>query len=178
MRRLKNQIPVKNTKKRTRAASADVLGTDLGDTGVPKKWQNYYRRLNDLRNLFIEKKRDLVKDATEERPSYSMHLADAGTDTYDQDWAFSMLSSEQGALYEIEGAMGRIKDGTFGICEFTGKPIESARLEAIPWTRYSLAGVKQLEREGKISRTKLGERGSWHEVVSRERMTPAGKENK
>jgi RNA polymerase-binding transcription factor DksA len=178
MRRLKNQIPVKNTHKRTRAASADVLGTNFGDTGVPNKWKSYYRRLNDLRNLFMEKKRDLVKDATEEQPSYSMHLADAGTDTYDQDWAFSMLSSEQSALYEIEAAMGRIKDGTYGTCELTGKAIEPARLEAIPWTRFSLEGVKQLEREGKLGRTKLGERGSWHEVASGERMVPAGKENK
>jgi DnaK suppressor protein len=168
MRRLKNEIPVKDTHKLTRAASADVLGTQMGDTGVPRKWKDYYRRLNDLRNLFIEKRRDLVKDATEERPSYSMHLADAGTDTYDQDWALSMLSSEQSALYEIEGAMGRIKDGTFGICELTGKPIEPARLEAIPWTRYSLEGITQLEREGKVSRTKLGERGSWHEVATGE----------
>jgi RNA polymerase-binding transcription factor DksA len=176
MRRLKNQIPVKNTRKRTRAASADVLGTNFGDTGVPKKWKDCYRRLNDLRNLFTDKKKDLVKDATEERPSYSMHLADAGTDTYDQDWAFSMLSSEQSALYEIEAAMGRIKDGTYGICEITGKPIERARLEAIPWTRYSLAGVKQVEEEGKEHRTKLGKRGSWQEVTAGEKMVPAGKE--
>lgn len=176
MRRLKNKIPVKNTRKRTRAASADVLGTHFGDTGVPRKWKDHYRRLTELRNLFMAKKKDLVKDATEERPSYSMHLADAGTDTYDQDWAFSMLSSEQSALYEIEAAMGRIKDGTYGICELTGKPIETARLEAIPWTRYSLEGVKQLEGEGQLRRTQLGKRGSWHEVTAGERMIPAGQE--
>lgn len=85
-------------------------------------------------------------------------MADAGTDTFDRDFALGMLSSEQDALYEIDEALNRIRDGTYGKCELTGKPIEPARLDAIPWTRFSAAAEKQLEREGALKRVRLGPR--------------------
>jgi len=85
-------------------------------------------------------------------------MADAGTDTFDRDFALGMLSSEQDALYEIDEALNRIRDGTYGKCELTGKPIEPQRLEAIPWTRFSAAAEKQLEREGAVKKTRLGPR--------------------
>jgi RNA polymerase-binding transcription factor DksA len=85
-------------------------------------------------------------------------MADAGTDTFDRDFALGMLSSEQDALYEIDEALNRIRDGTYGKCELTGKPIEAPRLEAIPWTRFSAAAEKQLEREGVVKKTRLGPR--------------------
>ncbi len=87
-------------------------------------------------------------------------MADAGTDTYDRDWALGMLSSEQDAVYEIDQAIDRIRNGTYGICEMTGKPIEPGRLEAIPWTRFSLEAERELEQNGAAHRTRLGERGS------------------
>ncbi len=89
---------------------------------------------------------------------FSEHMADAGTDNYDQDFALSMASSEQDALYEIEEAMRRIKVGTYGICEVTGKPIEPARLAAIPWTKFSAQAERELEQGGQIERRHLGER--------------------
>ena len=100
----------------------------------------------------------LAQDAVDEQPSFSTHMADAGTDTFDRDFALGMLSSEQDALYEIDEALNRIRDGTYGKCELTGKPIEAARLEAIPWTRFSASAEKQLEREGAVKRTRLGPR--------------------
>src|SRR5206468_4518133 len=103
-------------------------------------------------------KGDLARDAAEERPTYSMHMADAGTDEFDRDFALSMMSSEQNALYEIEEAINRIRDGTYGICELTGKRIEPQRLEAIPWTRFSAEAEKQLEKEGGVARARLGPR--------------------
>jgi RNA polymerase-binding transcription factor DksA len=87
-------------------------------------------------------------------------MADAGTDTYDRDLALSLLSSEQDAVYEIEEALTRIRDGTYGVCELTGEPIEPDRLEAIPWTRFSTAAEKQLEREGGVKRARLNPRES------------------
>jgi RNA polymerase-binding transcription factor DksA len=101
---------------------------------------------------------DLAKDALEEQPAFGMHMADAGTDNYDRDWALGMLSAEQDALYEIDEALSRLRAGTYGICQLTGKPIEPARLEAIPWTRFSAAAERKLENEGGVGHTRLGRR--------------------
>jgi DnaK suppressor protein len=112
----------------------------------------------ELRVHLLRRQGGLAQDAVDEQPSFSTHMADAGTDTFDRDFALGMLSSEQDALYEIDEAINRIRDGTYGKCEVTGKPIEAARLEAIPWTRFSAAAEKQLEREGAVKRTRLGPR--------------------
>jgi RNA polymerase-binding transcription factor DksA len=125
---------------------------------VPQKWKAYYRRLNEMRDYLLDSKSDLVKDATEEQPAFSLHMADAGTDSFDRDLALSRISSEQDAVYEIDEALMRIRRGTYGVCELTGKPIERRRLEAIPWTRFSAKAEEQLEREGEIRRAKLGPR--------------------
>lgn len=125
---------------------------------VPGKWMKHYRHLIQLRNYMLNRQGDLVKDASEEQPAYSFHMADAGTDSFDRDFALSCASSEQDAVYEIEEALMRILRGTYGICELTGKPIELKRLEAIPWTRFSAVAEKQLENDGQIRRTRLGPR--------------------
>jgi RNA polymerase-binding transcription factor DksA len=111
-----------------------------------------------LRDYLLRRQGDLTKDALEEQPSYSTHMADAGTDNYDRDFALGMLSSEQDARYEIEQAIDRIRNGAYGKCELTGKPIEPERLEAIPWTRFSARAEKQLEQEGALKRASLGPR--------------------
>ena len=85
-------------------------------------------------------------------------MADAGTDEYDRDFALGMLSSQQDAVYEIEQALDRIRNGTYGICELTGKRIPAARLEAIPWTRFTAEAERKLEREGELRRARLGPR--------------------
>jgi RNA polymerase-binding transcription factor DksA len=114
----------------------------------------------------------LAQEAAEQQPAFSTHMADAGTDTYDRDFALGMLSSEQDALYEIDEALNRIRNGIYGKCEVTGKPIEATRLEAIPWTRFSAAAEKQLEREGAVRKTRLGPR----ETVARTQAAAADDE--
>jgi DnaK suppressor protein len=140
------------------AAKADVIG--LKQKNIRGKWKDQYERLSVLRDRFLAKREALARDVKEEQPAYSLHTADAGTDNYDRDWALSMLSQEQNALYEIEEAMNRIRKGTYGICELTSKPISAARLAAIPWTRFSADAERELEETGKIKRTHLGERRS------------------
>jgi DnaK suppressor protein len=112
----------------------------------------------DLRDYMLRRQGGLAQEAVDQQPAFSTHMADAGTDTFDRDFALGMLSSEQDALYEIDEALNRIRDGTYGKCELTGKPIEPQRLEAIPWTRFSAAAEKQLEREGAVKKTRLGPR--------------------
>jgi len=98
----------------------------------------------------------MVATAQEERPTFSEHMGDAGTDQYDQDFALGMISADQQAIYEIEQAIDRIRNGTYGICELTGRPIERERLEIIPWTRYRLDAQLEIERSGNMKRTRLG----------------------
>lgn len=111
-----------------------------------------------MRDYLLSRQNDLVKDASEEQPAFSLHMADAGTDSFDRDFALSRLSAEQDAVYEIDEAMMRIRRATYGICELTGKPIERRRLEAIPWTRFSAEAEKQLEKDGEVRRTRLAPR--------------------
>ncbi|MBA4148412.1 MAG: TraR/DksA C4-type zinc finger protein [Verrucomicrobia bacterium] len=108
----------------------------------------------------ITRKAHMSADAKEEQPAYSEHMGDAGTDQYDQDFAFSMVSADQQAIYEIDQALGRIHDGTYGICELTGKPIEPERLEAIPWTRFRFDAQKEMEKDGNQARFKYGKIGN------------------
>jgi RNA polymerase-binding transcription factor DksA len=78
-----------------------------------------------------------------------MHLADAGSDAYDCDFALNLLSHAQDGLYEIDQALRRIESGTYGICEMSGQPIPHERLEAIPWARFTVECQSQIEKENK-----------------------------
>ena len=83
-------------------------------------------------------------------------MADAGTDTFDRDFALSLVSNEQEALSEVEAAIKRVHAGTYGICELTGKPISRDRLLAVPFTRYSAEAQKELEKTKHYSVQRAG----------------------
>ena len=87
-------------------------------------------------------------------------MADSGTDNFDRDFALSLLSADQDSVYEIEEALKRIEKKTYGVCELTGKTIPRARLEAIPWTRFTVEAQAQLERDGALRQRRLGQLGS------------------
>jgi hypothetical protein len=87
-------------------------------------------------------------------------MADAATDSFDRDLVLGLVSFEQEGLYEIDAALKRIEDGTYGICELTGKPIPWERLAAIPWTRFSIEAENQLEANihphiGRLGRVRI-----------------------
>ena len=102
----------------------------------------------------------LAKESAEEMSSYSLHMADSGTDNFDRDFALSLLSSDQDAIFEIEEALRRIEKDTYSVCELTGKPIPRVRLDAIPWTRFTVEAQAQLEKEGALRQRRLGQLGS------------------
>ncbi|MGZ4962086.1 MAG: TraR/DksA family transcriptional regulator [Limisphaerales bacterium] len=155
--RKKVKVKTKARAARPRARAKDILGPPTIRERIPAKWQSHYKHLLELHNNLRMSKGDLHQQAREEKPVWSEHMADAGTDNYDQDFALSMASSEQDAIYEIEEAMRRIKTGTYGICEMTHKPIEPARLNAIPWTRFSAQAERELEQRGEVAHTRLGD---------------------
>ncbi|HTD85802.1 MAG TPA: TraR/DksA C4-type zinc finger protein [Candidatus Binatia bacterium] len=141
-----------------RASTKDILGTS-GEPAkrTPIKWREYFNALLQARNRLVQRRGSLVREASEEQPAYSLHMADAGTDTYDRDFALGIATSEQEALYEIDQAINRISEGSYGVCELTGKPIEAERLKAVPWTRFSAAAENELETNGVVKRARLGE---------------------
>ena len=147
-----------HSRRRRKATTAEVVSQPSTSEPVQPKWRRYYDRLIDLRAQVLGRQEDLAKDAREETPSYSSHIADAGTDSYDRDLALGLLSSEQDAVYEIDEALDRIRNGTYGTCELTGKPIERERLEAVPWTRFSTEAERDLERRGEVAQARLGQR--------------------
>ncbi|HWL54963.1 MAG TPA: TraR/DksA C4-type zinc finger protein [Chthoniobacteraceae bacterium] len=89
-----------------------------------------------------------------ESSAFGMHQADAGSDAYDRDFALSLLTQEQDALYEIEEALKRVAAGTYGVCEMSGKPIPEPRLEAIPFARYTVECQSQVEQQRKATRVR------------------------
>jgi DnaK suppressor protein len=131
-----------------------------GPVKVKAEWQKYYHTLIDLRERLVAQMNGLAKESAEELAGYSLHMADSGTDNFDRDFALSLLSSDQDAMYEIEEALKRIERNTFGVCELTGKAIPKARLEAIPWTRFTVEAQAQLERDGALRQRRLGALGS------------------
>ena len=95
--------------------------------------------------------------ANETASAFGMHQADAGSDAYDRDFALSLLSQEQDALYEIEEALKRVNDGSYGMCEISGRPIPRERLHAIPFARCTVECQEILEKERKLSGGSLRE---------------------
>ncbi len=156
------------------ASLTDILGfnphrgrkpaVELDENKVPDKFRRYFRLLLDLRNHVLtalgehteETLLKSAKDDSGDLSGYGQHMADAGTDTFDRDFALSLVSSEQEALSEIEAAIKRIHDGTYGVCELTQKPIAKERLLAVPFTRYSAEAKKQVERHSHRARERGG----------------------
>ena len=150
------------------ATAASILGVRKptstyapnGQVRIKPEWMKFYKNLIELRERLLDQMSGLAKESAEEIPGYSLHMADSGTDNFDRDFALSLLSSDQDAIYEIEEALRRIEKNTYGVCELTGKQIPKARLEAIPWTRFTVEAQAQLERDGALRQKRLGALGS------------------
>jgi DnaK suppressor protein len=107
------------------------------------------QRLLELKDTLLDAMRGVARDnlhSGSDTSAFGMHQADAGSDAYDRDFALSMLSKEQGSLYEIDEALKRIEDGTYGVCDLCQKPIKHERLEALPFTRYTVDCQAGLEK--------------------------------
>jgi RNA polymerase-binding protein DksA len=111
--------------------------------------------LNYFRNLLLEKRSEILGDVNSmESEAFKtgsnlsnmpIHMADVGTDNFEQEFTLGLIESERQILREIQSALVRIEDGTFGICEGTGKPIGRVRLEAVPWAKYCMEYKTALE---------------------------------
>jgi RNA polymerase-binding transcription factor DksA len=120
---------------------------------MPPFFKKQHNRLLELRSALYDTMDGMAKETLRSRPEGSdasvggMHMGDAGSDAYDRDFALSMLSKEQDALYEINEAISRLERGVYGVCELSGKKINEERLEALPYTRYTREMQEQIERD-------------------------------
>jgi DnaK suppressor protein len=153
----------KSTGKRSSGKAPDTLRL-LGNNHRERKLDPFTRSQKDkllqLRDAMVDSMAGVAQDTLRSRAegseasAFGMHQADAGSDAYDRDFALSLLSQEQDALYEIDQALKRIEVGTYGVCEMSGKPIPRARLEAIPFARFTVECQSQLEKQSKQSRVR------------------------
>ena len=110
-----------------------------------KQLKEQLNRLLDLRTRVTGEILSINRDSlsqNERDPS----LSDQGTDTFDREFALNQLSSEQDILFEIDEAIRRIENGTYGICEMTNEPINIERLETLPYVRHSIKAQSELEK--------------------------------
>jgi DnaK suppressor protein len=139
---------------------AVLLGMNHRERRLDPFTRKQKEKLLQLRDAMVDSMAGVAQDTLRSRAegseasAFGMHQADAGSDAYDRDFALSLLSQEQDALYEIDQALRRIELGTYGKCEMSGKPIPHARLEAIPFARFTVECQSQLEKQNKASRVR------------------------
>lgn len=77
-----------------------------------------------------------------------LHMADVGTENYDQEFTLSLIENDQETLAQIGEALARLDAGTFGTCEECGQPIAKPRLQALPYTRHCIECARAMETQG------------------------------
>jgi RNA polymerase-binding protein DksA len=114
--------------------------------------------LEFFRDLLLAKRREILGDmshlqnealrATGEGSlsSLPIHMAEMGTDNYEQEFTLGLVEKDRTLLREINAALAKISAGTYGLCEATQQPISKARLEAQPWAKHSIEYARSLEK--------------------------------
>ena len=125
------------------------------DNSLSKKELEYYwelllkKRAEILGDVNQMETSAIKRDSSERASSGSsmpIHMADIGSDNFEQDFTLGLIDSERRLLDAVSSALGRIKRGTFGICLGTGKQIQKRRLEAMPWAKYCIDYATQIEK--------------------------------
>ncbi len=144
----------------SRTTSNARTGTNGHKTPPPKGKPLSASELKKFRKLLLELRERLVGDIKflttdnlhragretgADLSGASQHSADHGTDNFDREFALSLATTEQDVLFEVDEALRRIEDGSYGVCELTGVQIERARLEVIPYTRLSVQAQARME---------------------------------
>jgi RNA polymerase-binding protein DksA len=155
---------------RRSAASPQREGSKKASPAVKKKPAPVYTKTSEYLNeqevehykqLLLDKMREIVGDvnsiedealkksrldASGDLSSMPIHMADIGTDNYEQEFSLNLLDGERKMLRDIIEALQKIDEGIYGICEVTGRGISKDRLEARPWARYCIEYAKLVEK--------------------------------
>ncbi|USN98350.1 MAG: TraR/DksA family transcriptional regulator [Phycisphaeraceae bacterium] len=139
------------------AAPASKIGR--GDPSAPRKSPFGKRELTKYRKLLLAKRSELLGDMEQietdalrgesgDLSHFPQHMADQGSDSFERSLSLDLAAADRRLIKEIDDALRRIDDGTFGLCLMTGKPIAMARLNELPWARHSIEAAREIERRG------------------------------
>ena len=101
---------------------------------------------NEILGNVISMEDETLHKQRSDLSSMPIHMADMGTNNYEMEHTLGLMDSERKLMKEVDEALQRIENGTYGICEGTGEPIPKQRLEAIPWARYCVSYAQLLEK--------------------------------
>ncbi|MBN1343086.1 MAG: TraR/DksA C4-type zinc finger protein [Phycisphaerae bacterium] len=160
------KAPAKKRAKRKAAAPSNSSSFDRDRfeepvEDKPPKSPLKKRELEVFRALLLAKRATLVGDVTnmtdealrQDRQTSSgdlsnmpIHMADLGSDNFEQEFTLGLIENSHAVLREIDEALQRIDEGGYGVCLGTGRPISKARLKAKPWAKYCIEYARKLER--------------------------------
>ena len=106
------------------------------------------RLRGDLDQMTDEALRRDQPDSSGNLSNVPLHMADVGTENYDQEFTLGLIENEQGTLEQVYEALIRIDAGTFGRCQECDEPISKPRLQALPYTRHCIQCARELESRG------------------------------
>ncbi len=120
-----------------------------------KKWDTYKKlllrikeeTLNDIKQMSSTNAQS-QKDSSGDVSGHALHMADVATDMYDREFNLGLASNDRELLYKVDGALKRIAENTYSICQVCSKPIAAARLKALPYVETCLKCQEKIE-EGK-----------------------------
>ena len=92
------------------------------------------------------------RDASGDLSAYTIHMADMASDTYERELSMNIVTSEQELLYQIDDALKRLDDGTFGLCQQCNQPITMSRLKAVPYASMCITCQRAKEQQPKTKR--------------------------
>lgn len=154
LRKVEKEV-AKKREKTTKASRKEISATRT------KRHRLSAVDIEQFKELLLEKRREIVGNVSEindealrksrleaagDLSSMPIHMADIGTDNFEQEFALDLVDGERKLLTEIDDALQRIEEKTYGTCEGTGKQIPKTRLKAKPWARYCVEYARMLEQ--------------------------------
>lgn len=102
--------------------------------------------VGDVNNIVEEALKKSRAEAHGDLSQMPIHMADIGSDNYEQEFSLELMDSERKLLKQIDQALVRMSENRYGICLGTGEAIPKPRLEAVPWAKYSISFAEKLEK--------------------------------
>jgi RNA polymerase-binding transcription factor DksA len=113
---------------------------------IPPRWRWHYDKMKSLRDRLLDSHDDQFGQLAGVEEPFSVDGADSASGETDHEAALGILARDQDMLVEVNAAIRRILEGSYGICEASGQPITQDRLRAVPWTRYTREVETRLEQ--------------------------------
>lgn len=126
--------------------SAQVNKGHLAAADIERFRQMLLRKRQEIAGNVSEIEGEALDASDGDISNMPTHMADAGTDSYEQEFALGLMDSERRLLREIDDALEHFEQKTYGTCKATGAPISKARLEAKPWAKYCVEYARKLEQ--------------------------------